>query len=122
MTGKPRIENSDRGITLSKPIAWSAFAFIVTIAIAGVKSAITYGGQMAEITSTVESVQKAQEKADAKADRIHDNHSIRVRSLETSAARDDARIGAISDDISQIQTQVVENNRLLRQIVGQGKN
>lgn len=118
--GSPMIENSDRGITLNKQLAWT------------IGTAIVVGGFW--IGSTVTGLQTTTSRFSA--DLIESRTAItadiaaekqasmvletRVRSLEVSTTRQDARFDALSRSLDELKSQQRETNDLLRQIMTKG--
>ncbi len=96
------IENSDRGITLNKSLAW-------TMACGLIGAGLYAGIQMTNLTSKVDEVSRIGDRAG------HDRRQIeiRVRSLEQSKARDDERFTSILTFMSKIDSRLerIENNR-----------
>ena len=97
-----RIENSDRGVTLNKSLAW-------TMAVGLITASLFTGIQMASVTSKLDEVSRIGDRA------AHDRRQIeiRVRSLEQSKARDDERFTSILTFMSKIDSRLerIENNR-----------
>lgn len=114
---RPMIENSDRGITINKPLAWSILVAIV--------AAVWFGG------TTVASLQTSAERLgdDIALNRnamVTDRASAaaiegRVRALENASSRQDARFDALSRDLDEIKGAQREQNNLLRQLLQTGR-
>lgn len=104
--GKPMIENSDRGITLAKPLAWTILVSVV--------GAVWYGG------STVASLNQSTQTVLASLAAIQMTNAQvegRVRALENNASRQDARFEALKQSLDEVKEQGRETNALLRQIM-----
>lgn len=111
-TDRRLIENSDRGITLNKQLAWTMLAALV--------GTVWWGG------STVTGLQKSTEnlvqavgetRALIAAERQASAAlEARIRALETTSTRQDARFDALSRSVEEIKVSVRESNALLRKI------
>jgi hypothetical protein len=97
---KPLIENSDRGITLNKSLAWTVGCGIVG---AGLYIGLSLGG----ITTKLDEVSRGSTDASYERRQIE----TRVRSLEQSKARDDERFTSILAFMSKIDARLdrIEN-------------
>lgn len=108
--GKPMIENSDRGITLAKPLAWTMLVSVV--------GAVWYGGStvasLSQSTQGVITALAAMQSASAQVEG-------RVRALENNASRQDARFDGLKQSLDEVKSQQRETNDLLRQILQGGK-
>ena len=119
-SSKAMIENSDRGVTLNKSLAWTMFAAIVSL--------VWWGGST--ITSLqsatqqlAEAVKQIQAKQDRDGDEVLSKFSIndgRIRTLEQLGARTGAQYENLSQSLSEVKTEQRQTNELLRQIL-QGK-
>ena len=105
-TGKPMIENSDRGITLAKPLAWSMLVAII--------GAVWFGAStIAGLTSATQGVTSALAVMQASNGQIEG----RVRALENNASRQDARFDGLKQSLDEVKSQQRETNELLRKIL-----
>lgn len=105
-TGKPMIENSDRGITLAKPLAWSMLVAII--------GAVWFGAStIAGLTSATQGVTSALAVMQASNGQIEG----RVRALENNASRQDARFDGLKQSLDEVKSQQRETNDLLRKIL-----
>lgn len=100
---KPMIENSDRGITLNKSLAWAILA-----AVAG--GGLWVGTQVATLSTGIESLSDRQGE---------DRRSIRanaeaIGALRSSNARIDQRLLNIEQSSSRTESSVQEILRYLR--------
>jgi len=100
------IENSDRGITLAKPLAWSMLVAIIGAAWFG-------AGTIAGLTSATQDVTSALAVMQASNGQIEG----RVRALENNASRQDARFEGMKQSLDEVKTQQRETNDLLRKIL-----
>ncbi|MDZ4392503.1 hypothetical protein [Cypionkella sp.] len=100
------IENSDRGITLAKPFAWTILASIVGVVWYG-------GGVIAGLSGSTQAVTAALTTMQAANVQIEG----RVRALENSAAAGLARYDALKQSLDEVKDQQRETNDLLRQIL-----
>ena len=108
--GKPMIENSDRGITMAKPLAWSILASIVAVVWYGGGVIAGLSGSTQTVTSTLSTMQAANVQIEG-----------RVRSLENNTAAGLARYDALKQSLDEVKEQQRETNDLLRQILQGGK-
>ena len=100
------IENSDRGITLAKPLAWSMLVSII--------GAVWFGAStIAGLTSATQDVTSAIAVMQASNGQIEG----RVRALENNASRQDARFDGLKQSLDEVKTQQRETNDLLRKIL-----
>lgn len=107
------IENSDRGLTINKGLAWTVLSALV---LAGV----WVGTQTATMSSGIRELQgdldQAVSQVTVEADK-RDRLAARVRSLEAKSAARDASYAHLSRGMQDLQSQLGENNRLLRQLL-----
>lgn len=95
MTGKPMIENSDRGITLNKSLAWTLAAALGT-------GGMWVGTTVAELRSEVRSLHN--DSAQRGASRAE--HERRIRILEENITRYDERTLNIANTMMRIDTRL----------------
>lgn len=114
--GKPMIENSDRGITVAKPLAWSMLGSIV--------AAVWFGAwTISGLTSSIKEVDNTLARMQSENTLMRgENTQVegRVRALENNASRQDARFDGLKQSLDEVKEQGRETNALLRQIM-QGK-
>lgn len=96
------IENSDRGITLNKSLAW-------TIATAIIGAGLYLGIAMGNVTTSLEHMGRLSDSAKE----VHRRLDERIGALEQSKARDDERFVSILSFMSKIDSRLerIENNR-----------
>lgn len=103
---KPMIENSDRGITMNKPLAWS-------MGVALVSAAFWVGTTTQDLKSATNDLTEAQQgfavaakesRAEIKA--RDDEQDGRIRVLETAAARSDERMINVLDLFKRIDARL----------------
>lgn len=118
--GSPMIENSDRGITMNKQLAWS-------ILLAVVGGGMWLGSTVAGLQATTSrfSMDLSESRLQITADNAAEKQAAmvletRVRTLEVSATRQDARFDALSRSLDELKSQQRETNDLLRQIMTKG--
>jgi hypothetical protein len=106
------IENNERGITINKALAWSMLVSVAELIWWGGGTLASLKGAADRLTFALtetckmivaESARSAQREA-------------RVRTLENSATRQDARFDAQSISINALKQQVRETNTLLREL------
>lgn len=108
--GKPMIENSDRGITLAKPLAWSMLVAIIGAVWFGASTVAGLSSATTGVTAALSTMQAANGQIEG-----------RVRALENNASRQDARFDGLKQSLDEVKTQQRETNDLLRQILQGGK-
>lgn len=106
------IENSDRGITLNKGLAWT------------IASALVIGGLW--VGTTVTSLQSATASLNATLIDMKSDFAVadqkdtaienRIRSLETGATRIDVQFGNLARSLEDVKGELRETNELLRQL------
>lgn len=116
--GKRMIENSDRGITLNKQLAWGMLCVIVSL--------VWYGGSTVQgLRAATENLDKAtaEIRVTASDDRRSNNLlADRVRILESNQSRQEAVNEALKLSVEEVKVAQRETNSLLRQLIeGQRK-
>tara|TARA_R100000541_G_scaffold58004_1_gene68641 strand:+ start:1096 stop:1437 length:342 start_codon:yes stop_codon:yes gene_type:complete len=107
------IENSERGITLNKTLAWTMLVALVSL--------VWFGGTtVASLNATTENLDNAISDtrmivADDR--RLAVQIEARVRSLENDRSRNDARMNAFVESMNELKAQQRETIQLLRSIV-----
>jgi len=102
------IENSDRGITLNKSLAWAMVVGLTT-------ASIGLGGTMSNISTSMKQFTKI--SSDAIAART--SLEIRIRALETSMAQGRTQFESIYGTLQDLKIDQREITNLLRQIVNE---
>lgn len=106
MTEKPMIENSDRGITLAKPLAWTMIVSVI--------GGVWYGGStVASLSYSTNSMVQAVSVQQAAISQVE----VRVRALENNASRQDARFDGLKQSLDEVKAAQLETNELLRKIL-----
>lgn len=99
------IENSDRGITLAKPLAWTMLVSVI--------GTVWYGGStvasLSHSTQSMVTAVSAQQAAIAQVE-------TRVRALENNASRQDARFDGLKQSLDEVKMAQRETNTLLREL------
>ena len=103
------IENSDRGVTLNKGLAWSILTALV--------ASVWWGG--ATITALQSDVQAL---VRAVGERREENTGLesRVRALESGSSRAGAQLEALSRSMDEMRAEQRATNDLLRRILQGG--
>lgn len=102
---KPMIENSERGVTLNKTLAWAMLLSLVSL--------VWFGG------TTVSNLQNSTESlASLLVDTRQTASAVeaRVRALETNASRAGAEFHALRQSLDEVKQVQRETNELLRQL------
>lgn len=126
--GSPMIENSDRGITLNKQLAWTILVALV-LGSMWVGSTVT-GLQnstenliksLAEMSAKIESEKATTANLVANERQFGAALEARIRALEVTSTRQDARFDALSRSLEEVKSAQRESNDLLRQIIAAEK-
>jgi len=100
------IENSDRGITLNKGLAW-------TVGTGLIGAGLYVGLTIANLTSAMDNQNdQISEARDSRA-----NIEVRVRALENGAAGTAVQFRNLSSGLEEVKAAQRETNTLLRQLV-----
>lgn len=107
------IENSDRGLTINKQLAWTMLVALIAL--------VWYGG------STITGLQNATDTltlalGDTKtliaAERASSvTLEARVRTLENSATRQDTRFDGLSQSLEELKAETRQTNDMLRRLL-----
>jgi len=100
------IENSDRGITLNKSLAW-------TIGCGLIGAGLYAGLNMATLTTRLDDVSSRS----AMATQDRSQLEVRVRLLENAQSQSTARFESLFQSLQELKTDQRESNRLLRQLL-----
>lgn len=115
--GMTMIENSDRGLTINKGLAWTMVSGLVVAGIwVGVQTATLSSGIKTlqdDLTDAIQSQEIEGNRRDALA--------ARVRTLETKSAARDASFQHLGSSLQEMKSQLSENNRLLREMLRKGR-
>jgi hypothetical protein len=107
------IENSDRGLTINKGLAWTMVSGLVVAGVwVGVQTTTLSTGiktLQGDLTDAIQSQAVEENRRDALA--------ARVRALETKSAARDASFQHLSRSLQEMKSQLSENNRLLRELL-----
>jgi uncharacterized coiled-coil protein SlyX len=106
------IENTERGITINKALAWTMLVSVAGLIWWG-------GGTLASLQSAADrlTVALTETREMIMAERASSAQlEARVRVLENSATRQDVRFDALSLSINELKQQARETNTLLREL------
>lgn len=107
------IENSERGITINKLLAWTIVTGLVMAGMwVGVQTTTLSAG-IGELKGDLAAAIDIQSAETGRRDRLAE----RVRGLETKSAARDASFEHTSRSLQEMKTQLAENNRLLREML-----
>lgn len=107
---KQHIENSDRGLTINKSLAWTMACGLIGVG-------LYLGTGMATLSSGLSQIQEATDAAST----ARLSLEVRVRALENESARSVARFEGFSRSLDEIKDDQKENNRLLRALLNQSE-
>ncbi len=116
MTGK-LIENSERGITLSKSLAWTMLVGLATLVWWGASTITRMEDTIETLTAIMAETRGQIVETRSGAAAATAQLEGRVRSLETGASRLDARYDALAASMAEVKEALRENSTLLRQLV-----
>ena len=94
---KPMIENSDRGITLNKSLAW-------TVSVALVFTGLWVGTTVTGLTNQVQAVASNTEQRMTEAASQRAAMEARIRILENSSTRQDAQFQALAASLEEVKS------------------
>ena len=100
-----RIENSERGITLTKSLAW-------TIAVGLINGSIYLGMQVAAVQAELSSISASMEKSDKERGELE----VRLWTVEMSDTATKRDVSAMTDKIDDIKRDQQEILGLLRRV------
>lgn len=106
MADMSMIENSDRGITLNKGLAW-------TVSTGLIGAGLYVGLTIAHLTATLDN--QNDQISEARDSRT--NIEVRVRALENGAAGTAVQFRNLSSGLEEVKVAQRETNALLRQLV-----
>lgn len=109
---RPMIENSDRGITLNKQLAWTILSALV---VGGMWIGSTVTGLQGSTRNLSEAISETRSTISAER---QSNSALeqRIRILENTSSRQDARFDALNLSLEEVKSAQRETNTLLRQI------
>jgi|SRR6056297_1535185 len=100
---KPMIENSDRGITINKSLAW-------TMVVGLLGAGLWLGTQMAEVRTSLDVLNERQSE-----DRVSIQQNLqRINDLRRSEARVDQRLISIERSVTNTEVSIQEVLRFVR--------
>jgi len=103
-----RIENSDRGITLNKGLAW-------TMACGMVGAGLWVGMQLASVTTKMDQISDV--SVEAASARL--SLEVRIRSLENTMAQTRVQFETLYQSLQEIKADQRESTTLLRRILNE---
>lgn len=103
-----RIENSDRGITLNKGLAWS-------MACGMIGAGLWVGIQLASVTTKIDTMSSASSEAAA----ARMSLEVRIRALENAATQTRVQFETLYQTMQEIKEDQRESNDLLRRILNE---
>lgn len=109
---KPMIENSDRGITIAKGLAWTIVATFVTLAFYTGNNLSDFKNATENLGEAIKGMQEEMASTREAAKEL----STRVRFLENSYTRQDEKFLAIQSSIIRLEKGQQDTNDLLRSL------
>lgn len=105
---KPMIENSERGITVNKTLAWAMVVGLVT-------GGLGVGRELGQTKTLLTEIKSASEASRIEMRVVTSDIDARLRAVETNRASDASEIRAVQREVNNLTRAVNENNSLLRQ-------
>ena len=108
------IENSDRGITLAKPLAWTILSGLV---VAGIWIGQTSGELQTELGAVAKSLaglEASQALSEARDREDRRSFEDRLRAVETSRVQDTTELNALRRELTTFREELQEATDLLR--------
>lgn len=111
------IENSDRGVTLNKSLAWTMLAAIISLVWWGGATITALQSATQQLADSIKQTQTQQYRdTDTMSKQVAANDG-RIRALEQSTARTVAQFESLSQAVSDVKTEQRQTNELLRQLL-----
>ena len=101
------IENSDRGITLNKSLAWTVACGLVGVGLWVGMEVATLRGETAGLSQTINGLRVDLTTSEARQTAL----TVRVRANETSLARQDERLSLILSTLNKIDNRLERMER-----------
>jgi len=101
------IENSDRGITLNKSLAWTVAGGLVGAGLWVGTQLATVQGETRSLADSINAMRVDMTAADSQQTAL----SVRVRANETNLARQDERLSLILSTLNKIDTRLERMER-----------
>lgn len=103
------IENSDRGITVNKALAW-------TIVCGLIGGGFFMGAELASTKAILTEIKQGSENSRMEMKRVTDGIDVRLRAVEMNRASDATEIIGLRREIGDFRGEVRELTKLLREI------
>jgi len=110
---KPMIENTDRGITLNKTLAWTMLVALVSLVWFGGTTVASLKASTDNLAASITEARQTATTDRQAAVRIE----ARVRALETNASRTGAEFEALRQSLNEVKSAQRETNDLLRRML-----
>lgn len=107
---KQHIDVSDRGITLSKGLAWTIVSGLVA-------AAIWLGLEVGGTRTTLDGLVADQTSRHQETQRIRRDTDLRLRALETARASDGGEIAALRRDLTSFREDIRDLKELMRRML-----
>jgi hypothetical protein len=114
---RPMIENSDRGITLAKPLAWSIFIAIIGGGIWVGQQTGSVQSELVTVAGALSEIKAAQSVREERSQRDREALDVRLRAVENSRVQDAAEINGLRRDLTDFRAELKEATSLFRNAV-----
>lgn len=104
----PMIENSERGITVNKTLAWTMVGGLMA-------AGFFLGTELSTTKTLLTEIKSASEASRVEMRVVTTDIDTRLRAVETHRASDASEIRAVQREVNSLTRAVNENNSLLRQ-------
>jgi hypothetical protein len=111
------IENSDRGITLAKPLAWSIFIAIIGGGIWVGQQTGSVQSELVTVAGALSEIKAAQSVREERSQRDREALDVRLRAVENSRVQDAAEINGLRRDLTDFRAELKEATSLFRNAV-----
>jgi hypothetical protein len=111
------IENSDRGITIAKPLAWTMVTGLILGSIWVGQTTGQVRGQLDSVASSIDALEATQGVREARDREDRRSFEDRLRAVETNRVQDSSELSALRRDLTSFRDELKEATSLLRQAI-----
>lgn len=115
------IENSDRGITIAKPLAWTMVTGLVLGSIWVGQTTGEVRGQLASVSESLAGIEAAQGLRESRDREDRRTLEDRLRAVENSRIQDSSELTALRRDLTGFREELKEATGLLRSVITNGE-